>query len=140
MIRWLLLGLIVTACSPVEAQFRRQTRSVDPLIRALDADDNGEISAVEMAAAPRRLKRLDRNGDGSVTPDEYRMALRRMFGSGNRSSRSGPGRSGAGALNSAGLKVGDALPDVVAVNEKGGPFRLADVKGKYSVIVFGCLT
>jgi len=41
-----------------------------PLLAALDADHDGEISAAEMQNAPAALKTLDRNHDGKLTPDE----------------------------------------------------------------------
>ncbi len=37
-------------------------------------------------------------------------------------------------------KVGQALPEVTAFDEKGQPFRLGQLKGRYTVLVFGCLT
>ena len=51
-----------------------------------------------------------------------------------------PGSPGSSTLERAGLKIGQALPDLTIFDEKGGKVRLADLKGKYSVIVFGCLT
>ena len=42
----------------------------DPLMRALDTDRNGELSAEEIAQAPAGLKELDANGDGKITQDE----------------------------------------------------------------------
>jgi Ca2+-binding EF-hand superfamily protein len=41
-----------------------------PVLRALDADGNGEISASEIADAAKALAKLDRNGDGKLTRDE----------------------------------------------------------------------
>ena len=41
-----------------------------PVLAALDADHDGEVSAAEIAHSFRSLKTLDRNGDGSLTPDE----------------------------------------------------------------------
>ncbi|MFM8325848.1 MAG: hypothetical protein ACKN9U_13375, partial [Pirellulaceae bacterium] len=46
-------------------------RGPHPLIAALDANQDHQISADEMAAAAQRLKSLDRNGDGVLTPDEF---------------------------------------------------------------------
>ncbi len=43
-----------------------------PLIKALDADADGTIDAAELAKAAESLKKLDKNGDGKLTPDEYR--------------------------------------------------------------------
>lgn len=51
-----------------------------------------------------------------------------------------PGTPGSSTLETAGLKVGQQLPDVTIHDAKGKPFRMADLKGKHSVIVFGCLT
>jgi len=41
-----------------------------PVLAALDADHDGEISTREMQNAPAALKSLDSNGDGRLTPDE----------------------------------------------------------------------
>jgi Ca2+-binding EF-hand superfamily protein len=41
-----------------------------PVLAALDADHNGEISASEIQNAPAALKGLDKNGDGRLTQDE----------------------------------------------------------------------
>ena len=45
-----------------------------PMVRALDADKDGELSAAEITAAPASLKALDKNADGSVSLDEIRPA------------------------------------------------------------------
>ncbi|WP_425618701.1 EF-hand domain-containing protein [Anatilimnocola sp. NA78] len=41
-----------------------------PLVRALDTDGDGEISAEEIAAAAKSLAKLDKNGDGKLTREE----------------------------------------------------------------------
>ena len=38
------------------------------------------------------------------------------------------------------LQVCEQLPDITVFDESGEPFKLESLKGKYSVIVFGCLT
>ena len=43
-------------------------------------------------------------------------------------------------MNSAGLKVGTDVTDLVAFDADGSEFQFADLKGGYTVIVFGCLT
>jgi hypothetical protein len=48
----------------------RPARPVPPLLRALDADHDGEISAEEIANASAALSTLDANGDGVLTRDE----------------------------------------------------------------------
>jgi hypothetical protein len=49
-------------------------RGGHPIVRALDADKNGEISAAEIDRAPAALAALDKNGDSKVTVDELRPA------------------------------------------------------------------
>ncbi len=49
------------------------TRPVDPVMLALDADSNGDLSALEIANATQSLKTaLDANKDGELTHDEVR--------------------------------------------------------------------
>ena len=43
-----------------------------PIIAVLDANGDGVIDAKEIAGAPAALKKLDKNGDGRLSPDEYR--------------------------------------------------------------------
>ena len=47
-------------------------RFVIPLMQALDANGDGIIDEQEIANAPAALKKLDKNGDGKLTPDELR--------------------------------------------------------------------
>ena len=37
-------------------------------------------------------------------------------------------------------QVGTTIPDVAAFDGNGKPFQLSSTRGKYTVIVFGCLT
>ena len=41
-----------------------------PIMLALDADGDGQVSAEEIAAAPKAIGALDKNGDGKITSDE----------------------------------------------------------------------
>jgi hypothetical protein len=43
-----------------------------PIIAALDPNGDGVIDAQEIANAPAELLTLDKNGDGKLTPDEWR--------------------------------------------------------------------
>src|SRR5947207_12515363 len=45
---------------------------ISPLEEALDTDHDGIISVEEIANASTALKKLDKNGDGKLTPDEFR--------------------------------------------------------------------
>jgi hypothetical protein len=60
-------------------------RPMMPLIRALDTNQDGEISADEISKAAESLKTLDKNSDGKLTREEY-MPPRPPGGPG------GPGR------------------------------------------------
>jgi len=55
---------------------RQGHRPPSPLMAALDTDKDGTLSADEIANAAESLKTLDKNGDGQLTPDEYRPAPR----------------------------------------------------------------
>ena len=45
---------------------------MNPVIAVLDLDPNGTIDSEEIAKASESLKKLDKNGDGKITPDEHR--------------------------------------------------------------------
>ena len=69
---------------------------------------------------------------------ERRRGSRGRGGSGRRGP-GGPGGRGGGSF--APFELGDAIPDVSAYDDAGKKFALRErVKGKHSVIVFGCLT
>ncbi len=53
---------------------RGMRRAPDPLMVALDADKNGELSAAEIANATVALKALDKDADGKITKEELRPA------------------------------------------------------------------
>lgn len=140
---------VVVFCPAAFAQRGEQRlRPVDPLTRAIDRNGDGVLSAAEVAEAAKSLSRLDANDDGAIDRFEMRDAFRRAMGrggapGGNRSRMSGiMGGLGGGAstLERAGLKIGQPLPKLTIHDDKGNDFRLSDVKGKYAVIVFGCLT
>jgi len=67
-------------------------RQPPPIIGALDANQDGEIDATEIANASAALKKLDKNGDGKLTPDEF-MGARPggQGGPGGQGSQSGQG-------------------------------------------------
>ena len=52
------------------AQLRQRFMSYHPVLAALDADHDGEISSWEIEHAAAGLKKLDRNHDGYLTADE----------------------------------------------------------------------
>lgn len=69
-----------------------------PLITALDADGDGEISEKEIEGATKALKALDKNGDDKITSDEIRPEFPGRGSGGGRGGRGGRGggRGGGG--------------------------------------------
>ena len=61
-----------------------------PIMMALDADQDGEISAKEIDSAVASLKKLDKNGDGKITMDEMMPNFEGM-GPGGFGGPGGPG-------------------------------------------------
>lgn len=49
-----------------------QRPMVAPLFAALDVNHDGVIDQREIENAPAALRKLDKNGDGKITPDEIR--------------------------------------------------------------------
>ena len=45
-------------------------RPVPPLVKALDIDADGSLSAAELESAPQSLQALDKDGDGIISPEE----------------------------------------------------------------------
>lgn len=87
-----------------------------PLELALDANNDGVIDAKELANAVAVLKRLDRNGDGRLTDDEFRP-MRPGGGFG------GPGGQGGGPGGFGGQQggFGQGGPGQKGPGQKGGP-------------------
>jgi hypothetical protein len=93
-----LTGLLLAGTSPLFAQPSPDTRPgpgagprpASPLMIALDLNQDGELSADELARATESLKTLDLNGDGKLTRRELQPA-RRPRPDGERGP--GPGRN-----------------------------------------------
>lgn len=64
----------------------------DPVLSALDADHNKEISAEELAASVAVLGKLDKNQDGTLSEDEVTLQMGERGGQGEgQRRRRGPG-------------------------------------------------
>lgn len=63
---------------------------------------------------------------------------------GPKAEASAAGRPNMAAMNQrfeqARPRAGEVLPNVAAYEADGTPFRLHSLKGRYTVLVFGCLT
>jgi len=81
-----------------------QRMGIMPLMKALDADQDGTISAAEIQNASKALAALDKNSDGSLSADELRPDLSAMAGGAGRPGQPGApgaaGRPGAGGAPS----------------------------------------
>lgn len=70
-------GLSVSAAGVATASdTSTQSKKSEALFKTLDADQDGQLTAAEMAKLPelmrqRRFDRLDSNGDGKIDQDEY---------------------------------------------------------------------
>jgi hypothetical protein len=67
---------------------------VPPLFAALDTDHDGVIGEDEIKNAAEALKKLDKNGDGKLTPEELRPARPEGQGRLNEDGREGGGPRG----------------------------------------------
>ena len=71
---------------------------VMPIIAAIDLNKDGILDNTEIEQARQSLKKLDTNGDGKITPDEYRGQ--------RRGGPDGSGREGAGSVRPRGEEQG----------------------------------
>ena len=83
----LLMGVAVTACASLVPFALAQAPGGrgELLLRALDRDNNGELSGEELTGAPEALTRLDRDRDGQLSGEELGR------GGGGRPPRGGGG-------------------------------------------------
>jgi hypothetical protein len=97
----------------------------DRLMAILDADGDDEISMVEFAnrqqAANRVEAELTAEMEASRKPKEFADIYNERFA---------PKKP----------VVGDTIENLIAFDEDGNELDFADLRGKYTVINFGCLT
>jgi hypothetical protein len=110
-----------------------------PLMKALDVDDDGQLSATEIENAAKSLMKLDKNGDGLLSPEELRPepgTLPNVFAAGGGpGGRPGPdGRPGPGNpamllrmfdtrdADGNGKLSGDEIPPPLQVQERMANF------------------
>lgn len=81
-----------------------QRMGMMPLMKALDADQDGTISAAEIQNASKALAALDKNNDGSLSPEELRPDLSQVAAAAGRPGQPGapgrPAQPGAGGAPS----------------------------------------
>lgn len=133
------LGLLVLLPLMAAAQVGGENPPLrqHPFLMLWDRDGDGQLSEAEIGNAPAVLRRMDDDGDGKLTVAEIRAAMQKPLA--KRAAR-GPGSPGSNQLARAGLKAGLALPDVKILDADGQEFVLSNLKGHYTVLVFGCLT
>lgn len=70
----LALATVITASAEKpERRGERRPPPVPPVFAVIDTDRDGVLSAEEISAAGETLTKLDKNGDGEITPDELRL-------------------------------------------------------------------
>jgi len=112
------LSTLVIATSETFAQPRpgaggRPPGRFNPLMRVFDADQNGTLSAEEIAGAEAKLKELDKNKDGELSDEELRSAL--PFG--RRPGGFGGGRPPMGSSGPGGVLASDFEKDTLAQDD-----------------------
>ena len=96
-------------------------RPMSPLMMALDADQDGNLSAKEIQQAAASLKKADRNGDGKIEGEE----MRPPFGGRGPGGPGGPEGRREGGPGSGGPNVVDTLMGFDA--DKDGKLTKAEV-------------
>ncbi|MCH1506485.1 MAG: hypothetical protein L7V86_23110 [Verrucomicrobiales bacterium] len=97
-----LLSVTTPSLAQEPRQFDRSTLRLSLLVRTLDQDRDGEISAAELEKAPTSLAKLDTDSDGKLESSEMIGTSRDARSSGQRSRKSGgprPSDLGASPLN-----------------------------------------
>lgn len=79
---------------------------MSPILNAVDVNQDGVLSAKEIANAPAQLRKLDRDGDGQLSREE--AGIQMGFGRGGRGGGRGPGGEGRGGRG--GEEGGDEAP------------------------------
>jgi len=94
-------------------------RPLPPFFGVLDKNGDRVIAAEEIANAPEALKQLDKNGDGKLTPDEYRLPRGQKRGAGaGRQAQQGTS-TGAKIGNIAGERPRPLSPIFAALDANG---------------------
>jgi Ca2+-binding EF-hand superfamily protein len=137
--------------------------SPEAMFTRFDTNKDGKLTKDEIPQQSQRLlqmmKDADKDKDGAITQKELTQYLSggggqgggQRPGGGQAGGRPQPGGFGGGRPGAGGgggrsafdanlPKVGTSLPNLIAYNADGKEFKLSEVKGKYSVLVFGCLT
>lgn len=87
------VSLVRAQGAPAAPQAPLPMMQASPVLKAVDANSDGSISAAELAGAPARLRTLDKNADGKLVRAEAAVSLIALRGSGPGP---GPGREGRG--------------------------------------------
>ena len=104
-----------------------------PLLTALDADGDGEVSAGEIDGAGAALKKLDKNSDGKLDRDELRPQFGRQPG---RPRPDRPGTDGPARFEAAPLAGDDAEKKILSVlkdmdqNRRRGAMNVPEEDGR----------
>ncbi len=119
-------------------------------IEELEAYVSGKLS--DFDRFKDLMTELDTDQDGSISSDEFdnRMAAVQKVKNSRLPKTEKPEAEKPEAVEfvdqyekkfaARDPKLGQTMPDASAFDENGNPFQLNQTRGKYTVIVFGCLT
>lgn len=94
----------------------------NPVITALDTNNDGSIDEAELKNATAALKKLDKDGDGKLSQEELRPA---GMGRGGFGGQGGPGQGGPGGPGGQGGQGGGDFVARIMENDKNGDGKLA---------------
>jgi hypothetical protein len=142
----------------------------EAILSQFDTNKDGKLTKNEIPRESQRLQQMlkdaDKNRDGVLTKQELTQYLSNAEGRGGRQQQggvqqsrgqrpgggrsqpgggfqrpeAGGGRSGGGSRGGNFIEIGQPLPNLTVYDSNGNEFKLSSLKGKYSVLVFGCLT
>ncbi len=140
-----ILGTLIVALLALLPSLRAQAQDYESawdLVKGEhDKNKDGKVTSQEYPRGEERFKRLDRNGDGALTEEDFAAAADRRGAGGGRGpgGRNRPERPGTGK---AALKAGDPAPDFTLKTLDGKTsVTLSSFKDKKAVaLIFGSYT
>jgi len=148
------LANLVFCSSGIAQDSDEQKRIAEQRFKQADTDDDGAISKDELAAYVKKkldwftrtdelMKRLDKDKDDKISPQEFGNRQKVVNSMIDEEKPEKPTEF-ADIYNQRFLKqqplVGDQIKDIVAFDAQGKEFNFKDLRGKYTVLNFGCLT
>lgn len=136
----LFAGTIASFAYAQTTQGQTQTQAQDPVSEEQANEGDNNLPAFGERGGTREPFGGGRGESITQSRGGPRAQARGGAGTQARGGGSRPGSAGSSTLERTGLKIGQKVPDITIHDDKGRPFSMANLKGKYTVITFGCLT